>query len=59
VVSRFHTYAIEVGTRARAYMDTVMRLPAWAEWKKAALVEPWVLAKDEPDWPAVLRVASE
>src|SRR5262249_45081268 len=44
VVSRFHTYAIEVGAPARAYMDAVMALPAWGEWKKAALVEPWVLA---------------
>jgi len=58
VVSRFHTYAIAVGERSRAYMDAVMGLPAWAEWKKAALVEPWVLAKDEPDWPTVLRVAN-
>jgi glutathione S-transferase len=58
VVSRFHTYTIEVSAPARAYMDAVMALPAWAEWKKAALVEPWVLAKDEPDWPTVLRVAN-
>src|SRR5262245_20305827 len=56
VVSRFHTYAIDVGPASRAYMEAVMALPAWAEWKKAALVEPWVLAEDEPDWPTVLRV---
>jgi len=58
VVSRFHTYAIGTSPRARAYMDAVMALPAWAEWKKAALVEPWVLAEDEPDWPTVLRMAN-
>jgi glutathione S-transferase len=58
VVSRFHTYAIEAGAASRTYMDAVMALPAWAEWKKAALVEPWVLAEDEPDWPTVLRVAN-
>ena len=58
VVSRFHTYAVAVSKPSRAYMDVVMRLPAWAEWKKAALVEPWVLPKDEPDWPTVLRVAN-
>jgi glutathione S-transferase len=40
MVSRFHTYAIEVG----------------AEWSAAALKEPWVLPEDEPDWPTVLRV---
>jgi len=59
VVSRFHTYAIEVGERSRAYMDAVMALPAWREWKEAALKEPWVLPHDEPDWPTVLRVGSD
>jgi glutathione S-transferase len=56
VVSRFHTYAVEVGAAARAYMQAVMELPAWAQWRNAALREPWVLPKDEPDWPLVPRV---
>ena len=56
VVSRFHTYDVEVGAVARQYMGAVMVLPAWAEWKAAALAEPWVLAEDEVDWPTVLRV---
>ena len=56
VVSRFHTYGIEVGEPARAYMAAVMALPAWAEWRQAALKEPWVLPHDEPDWPNVPRV---
>jgi glutathione S-transferase len=56
VVSRFHTYSVEVGALARAYMDAVMALPAWGEWRAAALQEPWVLAEDEVDWPTVLRV---
>jgi len=56
VVSRFHTYAVEVGARSRGYMDAVMALPAWREWREAALKEPWVLPSDEPDWPTVLRV---
>jgi glutathione S-transferase len=55
VVSRFHTYAVAVGERSRAYMDAVMALPAWREWKEAALKEPWILPYDEPDWPTVLR----
>src|ERR1043166_5296114 len=55
VVSRFRTYAVAVGERARAYMNAVMALPAWREWKEAALKEPWVLSFDEPDWPTVLR----
>jgi glutathione S-transferase len=56
VVSRFHTYAVDVGPVARAYMAAVMALPAWAEWRAAALQEPWVIPSDEVDWPTVLRV---
>ena len=56
VVARFHTYAVEVGAEARAYMEAVMALPAWGEWVAAGRKEPWVLADDEVDWPAVPRV---
>jgi glutathione S-transferase len=56
VVSRLHTYAVEVGEAARVYMDAVMALPAWGEWHAAALTEPWVLPEDEVDWPKVVRV---
>jgi glutathione S-transferase len=55
VVSRFHTYAVEVGAPTRAYMTAVMALPAWREWYAAAIAEPWVLPEDEVDWPTVLR----
>ena len=37
-------------------MDAVMALPAWDEWRAAALEEPWVLPEDEVDWPKVVRV---
>jgi glutathione S-transferase len=53
VVSRFHTYAIDVSPAAKAYMNAVMALPAWAEWVAAAIEEPWVLPEDEVDWPLV------
>jgi glutathione S-transferase len=55
VVSRFHTYAVAVGPVARNYIKAVMDLPAWAAWRDAAIKEPWVLPKDEVDWPTVLR----
>ena len=55
VVSRFHTYAVEVEPAARAYMQAVMALPAWSEWRAAALKETWILPHDEVDWPTVLR----
>jgi glutathione S-transferase len=55
VVWRFQTYAVEVSAPARAYMDAMMALPAWREWREAALRETWVLPHDEVDWPQVLR----
>jgi glutathione S-transferase len=55
VIWRFHTYAVEVGAVARAYMDAMMMQPAWREWRDAARREPWVLPHDEVDWPQVLR----
>jgi glutathione S-transferase len=55
VVSRFHTYAVDVSVTARGYMNAVMALPAWCEWRTAALREPWVLPHDEVDWPDVLK----
>jgi glutathione S-transferase len=55
VVSRLHTYDVQVGAVSRAYMAAVMALPAWAQWRAAALQEPWVLPHDEVDWPQVPR----
>jgi glutathione S-transferase len=55
VVSRFHTYAVEVSAAAREYMRAMMALPAWNEWRDAARRESWVLPHDEVDWPEILR----
>ena len=55
VVSRFHTYAVGVSAVAGDYMRAIMALPAWNEWRDAALREPWVLPHDEVDWPEVNR----
>ena len=56
VVARLHTYSVDLVDDARAYMEAVMALPAWAEWREAALKETWVLSEDEVDWPTVRRV---
>jgi glutathione S-transferase len=53
VVARLHNFGLPVGKPARAYMDVVMGLPAWAQWRDAALKEPWVMRHNEPDWPLV------
>ena len=55
VVSRLHTYDVDVGADARVYMDAMMALPAWRQWSAAAVKETWVFAEDEVDWPKVLR----
>ncbi|HRJ68906.1 MAG TPA: glutathione S-transferase family protein [Beijerinckiaceae bacterium] len=47
VVNRFHHYGIAVADDTRAYMDSVLNLPAMQAWKKAAEAEPWVIAASE------------
>jgi glutathione S-transferase len=56
VVARLHSYGLGVGEVARTYMDAVMALPAWREWRAAALKEPWVMQGNEPDWPLLRGV---
>lgn len=51
VVGRFHTYDVDVGEGTRAYMKTMMALPAWQQWVAAGIKEPWLFADDEVDWP--------
>lgn len=51
VVGRFHTYDVAVGEATRAYMKTMMALPAWQQWVAAGIKEPWLFAEDEVDWP--------
>ena len=47
VVHRFRTYAIPVAPKAQAYMETMMALPAFAEWTEAALAETLVIERFE------------
>jgi glutathione S-transferase len=54
VVARVFTYGIKVNRDALAYVEAMMALPAWAEWKAAALKEEWIVPEDEADWPTVL-----
>ena len=57
VVARLHAYGLSLDGTTRAYMDRIMALPAWSEWREAALKEPWVMKGNEPDWPLVRGVA--
>jgi len=56
VVTRFNRFGVDVGAVSRVYMDAVMALPAFVEWREAALKEPWVMQHNEPDWPLVRGV---
>src|ERR1043166_194339 len=47
VVHRFRTYAIKVSPVAQAYMETMMALPAFAEWTRAGMAEQIVIWKFE------------
>jgi glutathione S-transferase len=49
VVHRFRTYAIAVAPEARAYMETIMEMPAFQEWTRGALGETIVIEKFESD----------
>ncbi len=47
IVTRLNTYAIPVAEDTRAYMDTILTLPAFKRWLSDALNEPWVVDADE------------
>ncbi|MGP9819008.1 glutathione S-transferase family protein [Salinarimonas sp. NSM] len=53
VVTRLDGYSWPVDADAREYMEAVLTLPAFVEWREAALDEEWVLAHDEVDEPAI------
>ena len=54
VVTRLNTYGISVRRDSRDYMDAVLALPAFAEWRAASIAETWIVPEDEADWPTVL-----
>jgi len=56
VVSRFETYAIDVRSPVKAYMQAMIALPAWQEWRRAARSETWVIPRFEEHYPNVSRL---
>ncbi len=46
-VERLRAYDAPVGAATRAYMETMMALPAWREWVAGAQAEPWRIEKYE------------
>ena len=49
VVTRLDTYGVELDETCAAYSRAVLRLPAFLEWREAALQEPWIVPEDEID----------
>lgn len=43
VATRFRTYGVSTGKLVTEYMTTLLKLPAFLEWEKAAIKEPWVI----------------
>jgi len=54
VATRLDTYGIEVSRDTRDYIEAIMALPAFVEWRAAATAETWIVPEDEVDWPTVL-----
>lgn len=53
VVTRFDTYSIDVDRDTRTYMDAILAMPEFEEWKRAGLAESWIVEHDEVDEPAI------
>ena len=49
VVTRLDTYGVELDGTCAAYSRAVLTVPAFVEWRDAALREPWVIPEDEID----------
>ena len=47
VVTRFQTFAVPVAAETRAYMDTMLAMPAFSAWVKDALAENWIIDRVE------------
>lgn len=53
LATRLDTYSIALDAMTRAYVDAILSLPAFQEWRSAALTEEWVVAADEVDEEAI------
>ncbi|PVE25377.1 glutathione S-transferase [Microvirga sp. KLBC 81] len=53
LVTRLDTYSFPLDAPTRVYADTILSLPAFEEWRAAALNETWIVDADEVDEDAV------
>jgi len=53
LATRLDTYSIALDATTRTYVDTILALPAFQEWRSAALKETWIVDVDEVDEIAI------
>jgi glutathione S-transferase len=53
VCTRLRSYSIAVDPVSEAYCDAIYALPAFVQWRAAALKEPWIVPEDEVDEPVL------
>jgi glutathione S-transferase len=49
LVTRLDTYSVDLDAPTRAHVDAILALPAFQEWRAAALEETWIVDADEVD----------
>jgi glutathione S-transferase len=49
LATRLDTYSFALDDETRAYVDAILSLPAFQEWRAAALEESWIVDADEID----------
>jgi glutathione S-transferase len=53
LATRLDTYSIALDATTQTYVDTILSLPAFQEWRDAGLKESWIVDADEVDEEAV------
>jgi len=53
LATRLDTYSIALDPVTQAYVSTILSLPAFQEWRRAALKEAWIVDADEVDEEAI------
>jgi glutathione S-transferase len=49
LATRLDTYSVPLDAPARSYVDAILALPAFQEWRSAAMKEEWIVDADEVD----------
>jgi glutathione S-transferase len=53
LVTRLDTYSIALDATTRAYVDAILSLSSFQEWRSAAMKEDWIVEADEIDEEAI------